>query len=100
MKVENIISKSGNAIANQFVLSGGDELVFQSYDSTIITIDNGTKTVIIGRDYDYSVTTGKYRNIFFEDYAPYELNGLKDLKVLRKAIEEKEFNGWKVMTDF
>ena len=64
MKVENIISEKGNVIPNQFIISNGNLKVFQSYQSTIITIDYATKSVYVGEDFDYSMTTGKYRNIF------------------------------------
>ncbi|MBW2649250.1 MAG: hypothetical protein JRC53_05470, partial [Deltaproteobacteria bacterium] len=41
--------------------------VFQSYDSIIverIIWDSGTKIKLDAEKWDYSVTTGKYRNIF------------------------------------
>ena len=100
MRVENIVSDKGNMIPNQFVMTNNNTIVFQSYESMIVTIDESTKTVLIGADYDYSVTTGKYRNIFFRDYAPYELNGLKDLNTLRKAMKDGVYNGWKVEKTF
>ena len=100
MRVENIISDKGNAIANQFVMTNNHTIVFQSYESMIATIDTENKIILIGVDYDYSVTTGKYRNIFFRDYAPYELNGLKDLSVLRRAIEKGFYGDYKVETTF
>lgn len=73
MKVKNMISKSGNPVANQFILWDQDldfdYVVFQSYDSTIVkTVTSqltGKKRVFLDRHYwDYSVTTGKYRNQF------------------------------------
>ena len=94
MRVENIVSNNGNKIANQFIITGNGQLTFQSYESTIVVIDYETKEVFIGDDYDYSMTTGKYRNIFFRDYAPYDLNGLKDLATLRKAIKDGKYNGY------
>ena len=76
MKVENMTSSNGNKIANQFIITeeGRGALgnfirreTFQSYNSVIaiktvwedrtdIELDRGT--------WDYSVTTGKYRNQF------------------------------------
>ncbi len=72
MKVRNMTSDSGHAVANQFVIRQpiGDEVwidTFQSYDSIIATIthNHGTKTVELDENYwDYSRTTGKYRNQF------------------------------------
>lgn len=73
MKVRNITSNSGNAVANQFIIEGEDANnwieTFQSYDSVIIKKcmhkDAGKTTIYIDQKYwDYSVTTGKYRNQF------------------------------------
>ena len=65
-KVENMTSSRGNTIANQFIITTGEQTVFQSYDS-IIAIRDFRKYPIITLDcyyWDYSVTTGKYRNQF------------------------------------
>ena len=80
MKVQNMTSNKGNKIANQFIISDsiinlpedhyqGD--MFQSYDSNIVfksvrSGDNGNslKVFIDEKYWDYSVTTGKYRNQF------------------------------------
>ena len=61
-KVENMQSSSGNEIANQFIIRGRNFTLFQSYSSPIALIKDG-KTYIF-YDWDYSVTTGKYRNSF------------------------------------
>ena len=101
LKVENIISDKGNAIANQFVIydyMNNSRITFQSYDSMIIEIDRLNKKVTVGEDYDYSVTTGKYRNIFFRDYAPETLEGLKDLKTLRKAMKDGFYGDYEIIS--
>ncbi|MDY6827720.1 MAG: hypothetical protein SVV67_11290 [Bacillota bacterium] len=65
MKVENMTSRNGNKIANQFIITDGRFRVFQSYDSAIAKIDLQTGSVTLDeRFWDYSVTTGKYRNLF------------------------------------
>lgn len=77
MKVNNIRSpRSGKAIANQFVISeeGRGALgnfnmrdTFQSYHAIIAvkTVwDDETRIELDEKYWDYSVTTGKYRNIF------------------------------------
>lgn len=97
MRVENIVSNNGNNIANQFIIRGDGVITFQSYQSEIITLDSDLKIIFVGDDYDYSVTTGKYRNIFFRDYAPYELRDLQNLDTLRKAIKEEKFGLWQVV---
>ena len=67
MKVENITSNNGNKIANQFIIEDNEKEFFQSYDS-IIAVKNWSKSPVeICLDsfyWDYSTTTGKYRNIF------------------------------------
>ena len=63
MKVENMTSPQGNKTPNQFIITDGDKTTFQSYGSIIAIKQIGHKT-IIGRNWDYSTTTAKYRNIF------------------------------------
>ncbi len=75
MKVENMTSRSGNKVANQFIIRdkregqcGWTTVVFQSYDSIIVRVENtnnNIRKVYLDREtWDYSTTTGKYRNIF------------------------------------
>jgi len=87
MKAYNMYTKKGNKVANHFIIEGdiykndlweGMVTYFQSYDKVIVrkkkitTIDHN-RTPIMQDEYiihldinywDYSVTTGKYRNIF------------------------------------
>lgn len=62
-KVRNMTSSSGNDIANQFIINTNDATIFQSY-SSIIAIKTGGQTILDSYYWDYSTTTGKYRNIF------------------------------------
>jgi len=68
MKVENIESNKGNKIANQFVITDNKQNeYFQSYNSIIVKKDYESDEVKIYLDqkyWNYSNTTGKYRNIF------------------------------------
>ena len=67
MKVKNMISSKGNAVANQFIVHLPNETYFQSYKSAIVRTcwEEGVKKVQLDRDkWDYSVTTGVYRNQF------------------------------------
>jgi hypothetical protein len=61
-KVTNMNSpRTGNPVANQFVIDMDDMEVFQSYRTVIGTKRRGE--VILDEDsWDYSLTTGKYRN--------------------------------------
>ena len=71
MKVENIESNKGNKIANQFVITDDKQNeYFQSYNSMIVKKDYDYEEVKIFLDqkyWNYSNTTGKYRNIFLNE---------------------------------
>lgn len=66
MKVQNMTSNSSNReVANQFEIRDGQgNIYFQSYNSIIVKIDSSGKTFLDSRYWDYSKTTGKYRNQF------------------------------------
>jgi hypothetical protein len=86
MKVENMTSSKGNKVANQFIITDDTSVAtetgigmlpeiqpvtyFQSYDSLIVKfVGKGcphiTSRVYLDREkWDYSRTTGKYRNQF------------------------------------
>lgn len=78
MKVKNMTSNNSyNAIPNQFILDGiiagtffdGNKKLksgraFQSYESIIVFIDYEGRTYLDESTWDYSTTTGKYRNQF------------------------------------
>ena len=63
MNVENMQSGRGNDVPNQFIITDGDKTVFQSYQS-VIAIKECGKITLDENKWDYSVTTGKYRNQF------------------------------------
>jgi len=81
MKVTNMTSNKGNKIANQFIVyDDNNNKYFQSYKSVIAKIENNdiqenininyerNKKVYLDKTFwDYSVTTGKYRNIFLNE---------------------------------
>lgn len=92
MKVYNMKSAKGNTIANQFIIEDTDKKIFQSYDSTIAEIDYKNMEIIIYPDYNYSRTTGKYRNIFFEDYCC--MHEIATLCGLEKAIKDGFYQGF------
>jgi hypothetical protein len=75
VKVENMTSNKGNKIANQFILYGDDFTLFQSYASPIVMRFEGK--VYLFQDYDYSKTTGKYRNDFLNEGIAETRNKLK-----------------------
>lgn len=62
-KVQSMQSAHGRDVANQFIINDGNAEFFQSYDSVIAMKKDG-KIVLDADKWDYSVTTGKYRNDF------------------------------------
>lgn len=76
IKVTNITSKrSGRAVANQFILTidttMGRVILFQSYTTPVaMAVYDITHniTYYIATSKNYSRTTSKYQNIFFEKY--------------------------------
>lgn len=63
MKVSNMMSKYGNKVANQFIITDGARRVFQSYNSIIAVVENGQIT-LDEYYWNYSTTTAQYRNQF------------------------------------
>jgi hypothetical protein len=67
MKVENMTSPQGNKVANQFIITDDDNNdYFQSYRSIIAKRSRG-KIYLDEYYWDYSRTTGKYRNEFLNE---------------------------------
>lgn len=82
IKVKQLRSAtSGRDIPNQFIIIDKDKTIFQSYDS-IISIKWNDGDIFLDKTYwDYSRTTGKYRNQFLGE----------DIKTTRKKIKSKEY---------
>jgi hypothetical protein len=65
MKIESMKSHNGNPVPNQFECSDDQgNIYFQSYKSVIVKIDKDNKVYLDAKRWDYSKTTGKYRNLF------------------------------------
>lgn len=65
IKVKQMTSnRSGRPVANQFIIYTSEGRYFQSYDSVIAFKDNKGNITLDLDDWDYSRTTGKYRNEF------------------------------------
>lgn len=70
VRVRNMRSRKGNDVPNQFIIKGNNWELFQSYKSPIAlkVYDNRVmstlEAIILFKDWDFSRTTGKYRNIF------------------------------------
>ena len=79
-------SSKGNSVANQFIVRDGDYEYFQSYDSIIVKSNVFKDEIYLDRNtWDYSATTGKYRNQFLGE-------GIAET---RKKIESGEY----ILTD-
>lgn len=89
-----MINDRGNGAMNQFVLYVGNTIAFQSYDSLIAIVDRDEKVITLFPDWDYSVTTGKHRNIFFRDYA--NIPDLASKKGIETALKNGLCNGWAI----
>tara|TARA_R100001163_G_scaffold65778_1_gene64766 strand:- start:5776 stop:6042 length:267 start_codon:yes stop_codon:yes gene_type:complete len=68
MKVYNMTSPKGNKIANQFEIYTKKGRYFQSYNSVIAFVNNKGQVYLDEYYWDYSTTTGKYRNMFLGDW--------------------------------
>ena len=63
--VQNMENSNGNIVKNQFEIYTDKGEYFQSYSSLIIFRENKTGQIYLDvNKWDYSVTTGKYRNMF------------------------------------
>ena len=67
MRVENMRSPRGNQVPNQFIIWTDEGKYFQSYRTIIAFIDNNNNVFLDEGYWDYSRTTGKYRNIFLSE---------------------------------
>ena len=86
--VDNMTNDIGNPVVNQFVIKQIDgnisRTIFQSYKSIIaMKVDNGdTYQIYLDNDtWDYSSTTGRYRNVFLGE----------DIHETRKKIKYNEY---------
>lgn len=68
MEVQNMENDDGRAIPNQFLIfDDHGNTFFQSYKSTIVKWDKKGKIFLDEYYWDYSKTTGKYRNQFLNE---------------------------------
>ena len=69
IKVKNFINRNYNTVPNQFILTDTETGIqyFQSYDSIIVKSVPNDATYLDEYYWDYSVTTGRYRNQYLGD---------------------------------
>lgn len=94
MKVTNMTNSRGRKVANQFMIENGNVYTFQSYDSIIATVDFDNSIITFGNDWNYSTTTSRHRNSFFERLG---LDELDSTASVRKAIKDGEVAGYRVV---
>ena len=100
--------KSGNPVANQFeIIDSLGNRFFQSYRSMIAKISASGKVFLDKNYWDYSRTTGKYRNQFLNEYTAETRKKIKsgeyilvDLNAEMEEHQEQElkakfFQKWK-----
>ena len=96
IKVKNMENRQGKPVVNQFVITEVSDYlkrtIFQSYKSTVaMKVDNGdTFQIYLDNDtWDYSSTTGRYRNVFLGE----------DIHETRKKIKSGEYKLVALNTD-
>ena len=94
MKVTNITNSRGRKVANQFIITDGNVYTFQSYNSVVAVVDFDNSAITLGGDWNYSTTTSRYRNKFFETLG---LDEMSDTASIREAIKNGEIAGYTVI---
>ena len=67
MKVQQLKNKY------QFLITDGNKIIFQSYNSKVAIIDREQATLTLGRHWDYSLTTKKHLTVFLTTWLPGEM---------------------------
>lgn len=80
MRVQNMESKNGNKVANQFIIYHEGARYFQSYETIIAKQEKGV-TTLDEEMWDCTKTTGKYRNQFLGE----------GIAITRAKIESGEY---------
>lgn len=86
--VENMTGSSNREVPNQFIIRTQEGIYFQSYQSLIVFIDNEDNVFLDKVYWDYSRTTGKYRNKFLDE--PKAETAMKIRKGVYKLVDLNE----------
>ena len=89
VKVEPMKGKSGNAVANQYIIHDNGRVSFQSYDSIIATIIDG-EIFLDSIYWNYSKTTSKYLNKFLNMTSKEVHNAINTDSILFADLNEME----------
>ena len=71
-KVAQMLNNQGQPVKNQFYIfdQNNSVVMFQSYNSIIVKRYNNGNVELDQNYWDYSFTTGKYRNVFLAEKKP------------------------------
>jgi hypothetical protein len=86
--VTNFKGSKGQDVKNQFDIQTSEYRLFISYRSPIAMFKDGK--VFIFKDWDYSRTTGKYRNLFLNETKASTLKKLKSGEYIAVDFEVSE----------
>lgn len=67
VSVRQMTGRTGQPVANQFIIHTDEGTVFQSYNTIIAIKKNDGSIWLNENDWDYSVTTNKYRAEFLRE---------------------------------
>jgi hypothetical protein len=86
MTITQLINARGNAVANQFIITDGDNVTFQSYKSKIATYNQTTKELTLYSNmWDYSNTTRKHFASFVNSFTCFKYSSKKAFEFLIKS---------------
>ena len=88
MRVNNLTSKNGNSVINQFEIYHNNNVFFQSYNTIIAKIDKKGKTILDTYALEYSRTTSKYLYMFLGYDRKEILKRIKDKSIILKNLNK------------
>ena len=65
-----------------------NEVILQSYNSTVAVYDRECDILTLGRHWDYSVTTLKHVYNFMQEYIPSVMDKLENSRTKKRSIEK------------
>ena len=101
-QVEGMTSLNGNDVPNQYILTTPEGKYFQSYNTIIAFIDNKGQVFLDENKWDYSRTTGKYRNQFLSENVADTRNKIKSGEYKLTNLNQKGliYKKFKKYTEF
>ena len=88
MKVNNLTSRNGNSVINQFEIYHNNNVFFQSYQTIIAKIDSKGQTILDNYALEYSRTTSKYLYQFLGYDRKEILKRIKDKSIILKNLNK------------